>query len=70
MSDFKAEYALWIEFLNECQNLMQGNYEWKTVYHKEHHTVQEQKEIINDIFIKNATLSQIVNRHLHNKKNQ
>ena len=67
--DSRSGFDLWNEFLEECENLVGGEHEWETVKLKGHHTKQEQKVLINELFIKKATLPQIVRRHLYNRHN-
>lgn len=69
MSDITERFILWKEFLDECENLIENSNKWETVKLKGHPTEEEHKTIINEIFIKNASLPQIVKRHMFYKKN-
>lgn len=69
MSDPTERFILWKEFLDECENLIEGTNKWETVKLKGHPTEEEHKKIINEIFIKNASLPQIVKRHMFYNKN-
>lgn len=67
-SDFRQNFSLWNEFLLECQTMIEGDNQWKSVKLNQHPTDEEQFNIINQIYIKNATLPQIVRRHRLYKK--
>lgn len=64
MTDFRNNLSLWGEFLKECEDLIEGEHNWKTMKLKGHPSNQEKKNIIDTLFINNATLPQIVRRHL------
>jgi len=68
MTDFRENIALWNEFLDECKNTIQGDYKWESVKLKGHLTEEQHNNIVDEIFIKNASLSDIVKRHLFYKK--
>tara|TARA_B100001175_G_C19343248_1_gene558532 strand:+ start:54 stop:263 length:210 start_codon:yes stop_codon:yes gene_type:complete len=68
MTDFRANLTLWNSFLDECKNTTEGEYKWETVKLKGHPTEEEHKKIIDEIFIKRASLPQIVKRHMFYKK--
>ena len=61
-TDFRANFVLWNEFLQECKNTIEGQYDWETITLNGQHTQSEQDTIINQIFFKNASLPQIVYR--------
>ena len=68
MTDFSRNFTLWNEFLDECKNTIEGEYKWETVKLKGHPTGEEHEKIIDEIFIKRASLPQIVKRHMFYKK--
>ena len=63
MSDFRANFSLWKEFLKECEDLIEGEHIWKTIKLNGHPTKQEGNNMIDNLFINNASLPQIVRRH-------
>tara|TARA_E500000331_G_C16764489_1_gene501063 strand:+ start:6 stop:251 length:246 start_codon:yes stop_codon:yes gene_type:complete len=68
VSNPRVSFALWSDFLDECANLIEGENKWETINLNGQHSKQKQETIINELFIKNATLPQIVRRHrLYNK---
>lgn len=67
MTDFSTNIALWIDFLDECKSTVKEEYKWESVKLKGHPTEEEHKKIIDEIFIKKASLPQIVKRHMFYK---
>ena len=66
--DIRQNIILWNEFLEQCANLVEGENEWKSVELNDFHTPEQQKNIIDEIYFKRASLEEIVRRHMYNKQ--
>ena len=68
MTVFSANNTLCNDVQDECKRTVKKEYKCEYVKLKRHPTEEEHKNIIDEIFIKRASLSQIVKRHMFYKK--
>tara|TARA_B110000114_G_C15030070_1_gene372538 strand:+ start:615 stop:824 length:210 start_codon:yes stop_codon:yes gene_type:complete len=59
--DFHKSFGLWQEFLEECDTL--EDHKWEVVRLPSHPTQEHINKVRDELFMKNAPLTQIVKRH-------